>query len=212
MEKKIELSKEDERELIKLIKLSARKKSYKGTSSILYKKEKDFFVHSLYFVSKIEKMLMIIAFNFIKTYKSDNLFWHLLMMESNISQKDSLRANGAFTMPSFQINECSVEILDIQEASQEIVKNISKTHDDFIEKVRTVGGFNKYLLEQEKFANEKLIKILAYIELEDYSKANEMVVKEIEKGNRGGYINYDKDIYQYIQEYCKSLLEQGWNC
>jgi hypothetical protein len=127
-------------------------------------------------------------------------------MEDNISYRDSLRANGAFTMPSIEITQCQIEILDIKKASQDIVRIISKAHNDFIDRVKTTEGFNKYLLEQEKFAYEKLIKMLACIELMDYIRAKEMADEEIEKGNEGGFTNFDKDIYLHIQEYCEKYI------
>jgi hypothetical protein len=127
-------------------------------------------------------------------------------MEDNISYRDSLRANGAFTMPSIEISQCQIVISDIQVASLEIVQIMSKAHNDFIDRVKTSEGFNKYLLEQEKFADEKLIKMLACIEQMDYIRAKEMVDEEIEKGNRGGYTNFDKDIYLHIQEYCEKYI------
>ena len=46
--------------------------------------------------------------------------------------------------------------------------------------------------------------MLAYILLNESDKALCLAKAEIEKGNRGGYQNDGKDIYQYIVDYCKS--------
>lgn len=48
--------------------------------------------------------------------------------------------------------------------------------------------------------------MLANIELENLKKAKEVAEIEIARGNRGGFRNNDKDIYQYILEYCESNI------
>lgn len=204
--KKKELLKNLEKDLTKRLKSTSKVFKYKTISNSLYKKAEDFFVHAVYFARYTDNALKFTVWNYVKTYESDKLFWTILNMESNIDEIDSLRANGAYTMPSFKIGEYSsviTEATNLEEVSQKLMIKISMEHDAFIDSFnKSVKMFNTYLLEQKGYLREELIKMIASIELQDLRKAKEMAEKEIESGNRGGYSNNGKDIYQYISEYC----------
>lgn len=175
----------------------------------LWKGFNDFLVHSVYFVTYKEDMIQLTVWNYIKTYQADNLFWAIFDMEENIKQRDSLRANGAYTVPSLKISERSLdikELKDVEEASYTMVKFVSNEHDDFMKSVCGNSKiFNQYLLKQTGYLREELIKMIANIELQNIEVAKQMVQEEIQKGNRSGFRNNNKDIYEYILEYCKCL-------
>jgi hypothetical protein len=196
-----------EKNLIKFIKSSAKENKYKAVSNSLYKRINDFFVHSVYFITNGENCLKLVVWNYIKTYQSDNLFWEIFDMKDNIKQRDSLRANGAYTMPSFKISEHSFDIVestDLEEASGIIAKFILEEHNKFLESIYEDNKtFNQYLLNQKSYLREELIKMLANVELNDFSEARRMAQEEITKGNRGGFQNNNEDIYQYILKYCE---------
>lgn len=204
--KRKELFKHIEKELIKRLKSASKSFKYKTISNSLYKKIDDFYVHAVYFTRHTDNTLKFTVWNYVKTYESDKLFWTILDMESNINEKDSLRANGAYTMPSFKIGEFSLEITEatnLEEVSRTLMKKIAIEHYTFIDSFnKNTKMFDDYLLKQHGYLREALIKMIANIELQDLKKAKEMAEKEIESGNRGGYSNGDKDIYQYISEYC----------
>ena len=172
-----------EKALIKEFKAVAKTFKYKSISNSLYKKDNDFFMHTVYFAAYKDNALKFTVWNYVKTYKSDNLFWTIFDMRDNISEKDSLRANGAYTMPSYKSSDYSLEIQEVTNL-HEICKC--------------------FLLEQNGYLREDLIKMIANIELQNLKKAKEIAEIEIDKGNRGGFRNNDKDIYQYILEYCQS--------
>lgn len=199
-----------EKELIKEFKTVAKTFKYKSISNSLYKKNNDFFVHSVYFTRYTDNALKFTAWNYVKTYESDNLFWTIFDMKDNIGEKDSLRANGAYIMPSFKIGEYSAEIeetTDLNEASHNFMKKISTEHNNFIDSLsESTEIFDGYILGQTGYLREELIKIIANIELQDLRSAKEMVEREIMKGNRSGFRNGDKDIYQYILEYCENNI------
>lgn len=202
--------KQKEKDLSKRIKLMSKKYEYKSISSSLYKVKDGFFVHSLYYGEYSNTELMLVTWNYIKTYEADKLFWKIFDMEDNIIQKDSLRANGAFVMPSFKISENRFNIsekTDLEEKSCEIVEVIFQEHDDFIKSVcGNTQKFNQNILKKNDYLRKELIQMLAYIELQDYKSAKQMAQNEIRQGNRGGYQNKDKDIYQHILEYCEKKL------
>jgi hypothetical protein len=198
--------KKAEKDLNKLIKLSARQHDYKSISNSLYKKIDGFFVHSIYFGKYTEKGLTLVVWNCIKTYQADDLFWTIFDMKSNIGQRDSLRANGAFVAPSLKISENVFEIskvTNLDKMSHEISNTIAQEHNNFIQSFSgETQEYNRHLLNSNGYLREKLMKMLANIELQDYERAKMMAGEEIAEGNRGGYQNNDKDIYQYILEYC----------
>lgn len=158
----------------------------------------------------MDSVLKLTVWNYVKTYESDNLFWTIFDMKDNIGEKDSLRANGAYTMPSFKIGEYSLKIeatTKLNEASKNFMKKIATEHDDFIDSLsRNIKKFDCYLLERSGYLREELIKMIASIELQNFRSAKEMAEREIVKGNRGGFRNYDKDIYEYILEYCENNI------
>ena len=199
-----------EKDLYKLIKLSAKQYAYKSISNSLYKKIDDFFAHSIYFGKYTEDGLTIVVWNCIKTYQSDNLFWTAFDMQSNVEQQDSLRANGAFVAPSLKICENVFDItkmINLEKTSCEISNAIAQEHDSFVQSFSgSTQAYNHYLLNCHGYLREELMKMLASIELHDYEMAKNMAEEEIGKGNRGGYQNNDKDIYQYILEYCNRKL------
>lgn len=114
-----------EKALIKEFKEVAKTFKYKSISNSLYKKDKDFFMHSVYFTAYKDKTLKFTVWNYVKTYESDNLFWTIFDMRDNINERDSLRANGAYTMPSFKSSEYSMEIQETTNL-HEICKNFMK--------------------------------------------------------------------------------------
>lgn len=197
-----------EKALIKEFKAVAKTFKYKSISNSLYKKDNDFFMHTVYFAAYKDNALKFTVWNYVKTYKSDNLFWTIFDMRDNISEKDSLRANGAYTMPSYKSSDYSLEIQEVtnlHEICKCLMKKIVVGYDEFLNSLsRDAKKFNCFLLEQNGYLREDLIKMIANIELQNLKKAKEIAEIEIDKGNRGGFRNNDKDIYQYILEYCQS--------
>lgn len=126
--KRKELFKSIEKELTKRLKSASKSFNYKTISNSLYKKIEDFYVQAVYFTSYTKNTLKFTVWNFVKTYESDKVFWTILDMESNINEKDNLRANGAYTMPSFKIGEYSLEITEatnLEEVSRTLMKKIA---------------------------------------------------------------------------------------
>lgn len=201
----------------KAIKAIAKEYRYRVASYELYKKNGDFFLHTHHFLCMQEEKPQMVLWNYIKTYESDNLFWTIFDMESNIKERESLRAIGAFAMPSYRISE---HVLDVSEPvnetelAREVLDIVSREENDFLNLVsHNAYAFNRKILEETGYLDEKLIKMIACIELGDIEKAGRMAEEEIKKRKSGGFGNNDKDIYQYIVEYCTAKCREhnaGW--
>lgn len=192
-----------EKEIQKIIKKQSVLKGLKIVSNCIYSKIEDFFIYAVYFVQfKNEGYELVLRIN-IKPYAYDDLFWELLNMTDNITPKDSLRANGAFACPSLEWKEIAYEIVSM-DSVEEVVSNaileLKREVKLFINHIH--GDFNSYILDQSGILDEKLLKMLAYICHENYFGALKLVKSEIELGNRGGYHNEGKDIYEHILSYC----------
>lgn len=207
-EKKI--IKDKEKQIKQLLKQYAKEYGYKISSNTVFKKNDNFFVHSVWFLRYADDTLNMVVWNYIKPYYYDNIFWEIFKMLDNINSKDSLRANGAFAFPSIKISEKYFEIdnqIETEKHIQKLFEYITQVHNKAISSVdNNVTKFNHTILEQKGYLREELIKAIANIQLGDYKKALHIVEKEISYNKRGGFINNDKDIYCYIEEYCKNKL------
>lgn len=165
-----------------------------------------FFLHAMYFTRLRDDTIELVVWNYIKTYRSDDIFWTVFDMPNNIFAKDSLRANGAFTMPSFKMSEFIFKIdstMNLSDSSYDFMIKIDGEHNRFIDVVNNdVEKMNYYLLEQNGYLKEELIKMIANIELGNLGSAKCLAEREISKGNRGGFQSNSKDIYEYTLEYC----------
>ena len=195
-----------EKDIQKAIKKQCVLKSLKVISNCIYCRMEEFFIYAVYFVQlKNEGYELVLRIN-IKPYVYDDLFWEFLNMTDNINQKDSLRANGAYSCPSLELKELAYEIVNLN-SLEELVSNamleVKSESELFINQVhKKYGNFNSYILEQSGILDERLLKMLAYICNEDFGAAMKLATSEIELGNRGGYSNEGKDIYEHILNYC----------
>lgn len=204
--------KEFEKNLQKSVREIAKTHGYGMASGVLFKRTKEFFISSMYYVSYNDGISFITLLLYIKTYEYDNLFWKIFDMEENIQCKDSLRANGAFVAPSFKFMEKRVEILDLNKIdgiAQNIVLKVENECERFMSKLDyDAKKFNSYILEQEGFLREKLVKCLIMIQQGNFQDASDIIRSEILKGERGGFQNKGKEIYAYIAEYCDEFLNE----
>lgn len=187
-----------------------KKQNFKMISNCIYKVVDDYFSSAVFWLQyKEDKWTLFFRMN-IKAYHYDNLFWEIFGMPENINAKESLRANGAYVCPTFQWIEKSYEVstlelmpIDIANAINDFQNEINK----LVEKIKLEhGDFNEFILSQENILDEKLLKMIANISKKDYFVAKEIACEEIDKGQRGGYRNKGKDIYEHIIEYCGKYI------
>ncbi|MCG3087959.1 hypothetical protein [Sporosarcina cyprini] len=188
-----------EKETIAYLKKTLSPEGYAFASDTFYKKEKDFFIHVVFLVAKIEKMPHLVWRMHIKPYEYDNIFWENLDMAENIKRKDSLRATGAFTAPSYKYGECIIELDDVPSSCESAIKDFTHKTETFLSNLEwDIHKFNKFILESEGIRRGNLLKVLANIQMKDYKAAMNIAKTELENGENGGYQNNGKDIYEHI--------------
>ncbi|MHC1723773.1 MAG: hypothetical protein AB9836_11300 [Aminipila sp.] len=202
----MKINQETEKIIITNIRQEAKKQGVKMISNCIYKVVGDYFAYSVFWIQCIEdKWTLFLRMN-IKAYNYDNLFWTIFEMVENINSKESLRANGAYASPVFQFAEKSYELGIIEEMPKDIAKVIMDFENEikkFAEIIKfQYGNFDLFILSKNNISDEKLIKMLANISQGNHSAAKEMAIIEMKQGNRGGYKNKGKDIYEYVVEYC----------
>jgi hypothetical protein len=200
-----------EKEIQTLIKQQAKKQGFNVVSNCIYKIIDNYFIYSVFWIQKNESNWKLYLRMNIKPYNYDNLFWEIFDMADNVNAKDSLRANGAFICPSIQWHEKPYELGHSEHYNTEIVNAIldfQKETDEFIFYLNEkYPSFNSFVVDQQNILDEKLLKMIANISEGDYSLACKMADNEVIDGNRGGYKNKGKDIYEYIIEYCKKRIK-----
>lgn len=202
---------EKEKIIMSNLRREAKKQNFKMISNCIYKVVEDYFSYAVFWVQYNEdKWTLFLRMN-IKAYNYDNLFWEIFEMSENINAKESLRANGAYVCPSFQWIEKSYEVstlelmhIDIANAIDDFQYEINK----LVEMIKLeYGDFHAFILSKENILDGKLLKMIANISKKDYFIAKEIACEEIDKGQRGGYRNQGKDIYEYIIEYCNKSIK-----
>ena len=200
-----------QKEVEKIAKKYAKKEEFKGISNIIYKRVDDLFIFIIFFIRKNKGYFELSVSMEVKLNEYDNLFWKIFKMESNISERESLRANGAFACPSVEIQEKTYKITEenYEEVTILAVEEFYQILNVFLENLkRNYIDFNDYVLKQEDILNDKLLKMLANISIHKILDAKQMVTEEIKLGNRGGYGNEGLDIYEHILNYCNKLLKE----
>ena len=201
-----------EKEIQKIIKKQAKIQKFNVISNCIYKKTDRYFSYSVFWIQCIENQYRLFFRMNIKLYSYDDLFWTISNMKDNITAKDSLRANGAYACPPIQWMEKSYEIKQsdvYDEAVSNAILDFQKEIEKFILLLNEkYGDFDSYVLEQSDILDEKLMKIIANISKGKCNIARDMAVTEIKNGNRGGYRNEGRDMYEYIVEYCEEQLKK----
>lgn len=198
--------KEFEKSVHNTMRKISKEYGYKIISNSLYKISGDFFLHGVFFTRIDQDKLKVFIRMYAKLYKSDDIFWTIFDMKENISQKESLRANGAFVAPSIQFSETWFEISNL-EACENIcrlaIEKFIEEEKRFLESINgDVSQLRAYISEHQGMMNEMLIKMLVAIQLGDYQTALKMAKDELEIGKRGCFQNNGKDIYEYTVDYC----------
>lgn len=202
--------KEKEKTIINNIKQEAKKQNFKVISNCIYKEVEDYFVFAVFWVQPNQDNWTLSLRMNIKANSYDNLFWDILVMPENKNAKASLRANGAFACPPFQWNEKSYNVCMLDGMKREIASAINDFNNEINNLIDEISinfvEFNSFILSQEHIIDEKLLEMIANISKKDFAAAKRIAHTEIEKGQRGGYRNKGKDIYEFVIEYCNKHI------
>ena len=135
----------------------------------------------------------------IKKYSYDDIFWEIINMEKNSNEPDSLRAIGAFKASGIRILDMKVKLEDNVEAFiKDLIVQIEEATETFLNET----SVNEYVISHEGFFDEKILKVLAYIDMEMKDKALELAEKEVSNGNTGRFENEGKGFFEWT---CKKL-------
>lgn len=199
-----------EKEVKQIIKKQAKKHGFNVSSNCIYKRYNKYFTYSVFWIRCIENQFKLFFRMNIKLYNYDNLFWDIFDMKDNITAKDSLRANGAYTCPSIQWKEKSYDIKQFDSTEEDVdnaILDFQKEIDSFIINLNdNYGSFDSYVLSHTDILDQKLMEMLANISKQNYRAARDIAIIEVKNGNRGGYSNKGKDIFEYIIKYCEGEL------
>jgi hypothetical protein len=193
----------------KIIKNVSKKKSCNSVSNCIYKRINDYFVHGVYFVRFINGQYMLTVRLNIKQYYYDDIFWEVIDMKDNIHQRENLHANGAYVAPSIQWKENTYIITDtecIEEICNIVIDDFEYDCRSFIDKIISeYSNFDSFALHQADIMDEKLIKMLANINMGKYTDAETIAENELKQGHGGRFQNNGIDINEYILMYCRMM-------
>lgn len=203
-----EILKEIEKAVKYEMKQNINRADCKIVSNCIYKKLDDYFVSAIYFVRFSDNQYKLTLRYNIKLYYYDNIFWEVFDMKENSMQKDSFRANGAYTAPTIQWEEKIYTITNVSDAEQACVEAINEFNTEskiFIEKILSeYGNFDSFILKQAGIMDEMLLKMLANINMKKYADAEYIANTELKQGRGGRFQNNGIDINEYVLMYCRS--------
>lgn len=191
-DKQMKLDKNQQKELINVIRKYVRERGYKFREDCIYKVKNNAFIHCDIVILNSEKLLYSI---YIKNYEYDNIFWKIMQMEDNVKESDSLRANGAFISPSILLKKGEMELSDkYEKLATELTELIDINELDFLGKY----DIDEYLIEKNDYLHKEILKCLAYINKGKKSEAIKIAQLAVDNGKIGGYINEGKGFFEWL--------------
>ena len=208
-----ELLKEIEKAIQIAIRCETKSTNCKLISNSIYERVDNCFAHAVWFVRFYDNQYQLVIRAYIKPYSYDSLFWTIFGMEENLKQRDGFRANGAYVAPSIQRAEKIYVVkskTDVEAMCSNVICDFTLGSKEFITKVITeYGNFDSYIFNQSGVMDEKLLKMLAYINLNDYSSAMSIAQDEIEQGRTGRFENKGIGINEHIMNYCIAKIHSA---
>ena len=198
--------KDIDKEIATALKNHVKQFGYKKIDCYAYKKYKDYFV-SICFDSGDSA---VTTRAYIKPFFIDDLFWDVFDISSNKDRPMSLRANGAFTIHGIAPVEKRGKIKESLDEIDLIVQTLFKETDEEI--IRFIDGLgddvdNYIVVAQQLERDVSLQKMLFHIKNNRFEQALELAKEELSKGNHGGYGTGDKNIYDFVVDYCNKRLK-----
>ncbi len=199
-----------EKQVQSVFKANAKTIGYRYSSTSLYCKIENYFIHSIWFIRFLEGQYQLVLRPCIKQYDYDSQFWEIFNMEENEKQKDSFRANGAFVAPSVQWTELIYNITEndaMDEFVNAVLNDFGKACHLIISKIASeFSDFDSYVLSLTGIMDESLLKMLAYVNTSRYTEALELAQSEIAQGRLGRFENKGIGINEYVVQFCKKKM------
>lgn len=188
----MKLDKNQQKELVNIIRAYAKKNGYKTRSNSIYCIKENAFVHCDYLIINSEKIIYRI---YVKEYEYDNIFWEVMQMKENANQNNSLRACGAFKAPSILLKKGEIELTyNYEHQAEDFVKLIDECSCDFIKKY----DIDEYIINNDVGIDNEILKCLALFHLNKNEEALRIAKDSIDNGNKGNYENEGKAFFEWV--------------
>ena len=130
-----------------------------------------------------------------KKMSFDNIFWTIMDMEDNIRRGNTLRVNGAFTASGILISGDNINLTDDMEGiAEDFVDNATSEFANFMENNDIID----YIFSHDQIFDWEILKCLAYIDADEIAKAVDLARGQIEKGDRGRFVNANKGFFERV--------------
>ncbi len=205
--------KELDKIIVDSIRADMKSNKLKSKGGVLYRRLGDYFIYIRFSVTGINNDILRARGN-IKPFVSDDIFWEVFNVQSNIDEPMSLRANGAFKVDGFEAFYEDAEFKSL-ESLQTLSKELFEKSYKYLEQL--VISFNSYndFLDFTKAQTKKqlydfdLTNMLLQIYEKNYKDAKENAIRCMENNKYGRFSNEGKYIYEYIVDYCNKFIERN---
>lgn len=197
----MKIEKQKQKQLVQFVKERANDMGFQVKENSMYKKLEENFFHTDYLIVNSEKIVYRV---YVKKYSYDDIFWNIMNMQENIKKKDSLRAIGAYKSPSILIEKGEISLNnEIGKLAQDFVTHICDISNEFIKKYR----LSDYIVTKTDLLWGEMLKCIAYIDMGILTEAEKIAKKEVDKGEKGAFINEGKGFYEWVLEYLRNLSD-----
>lgn len=201
MRKRREIEKAIKKEFLRPI---GKSHGYKTIDGIPYCVH-DGWLYSIYVFNTQNEVHMVIN---VKPVVIDEIFWTVFEMKEEAEKKPfSFHVNAAFVPWSFWLEEWQIPISEAEEV-QSVLEQAFTDADGkiagYCEQVKTIQDF-KELVQNHEPVNH-LNCILCDIALGNLKSALKTTEEELSKQRSGGFACGERDIYEYVRQYCKNRL------
>ena len=198
--------KEIEKQISATLKKIAKTYGFRAVSCSVYHKNNSYFFNAIHFVQSKENEIFLTMRTTVKLYCYDDILWEIMDMSENSLHKDSLRANGAFAAPVVQMYEKDYSVSDISDIEitcKEAIDEFAKSSDDFIAHIdEEHADFDSFVINRTGVPHDDLIKMIAYIHLQDFSSAKKLAEYELSHKRGGRFRNKGIDVNEFVVRFC----------
>ncbi len=185
-------NKQLQKEYVKQIQKKAKESGYKAPQHMFYKIQDDNLLYAYFAFAFTGNLVYRLE---TKKMSFDNIFWIIMDMEDNIKRGNTLRVNGAFSAPGILIEGDIITLTeDIDGISDAFVDHATSKFANFMKNNDIID----YIFSHEQISDLEILRCLAYIDSDEVSKAVGLAKGQVEKGNRGRFVNADKGFFERI--------------
>ena len=188
----MKMDKQLRKEYIKKIQEKAKKSGYKAPLHMFYKVQDDNLLYAYFTIIPAGDLVYRLE---TKKMSFDNIFWTIMDMEDNIRRGNTLRVNGAFTASGILISGDNINLTDDMEGIAEaFVDNATSEFANFMDNNDIID----YIFSHDQIFDWEILKCLAYIDADEIAKAVDLAREQIEKGDRGRFVNANKGFFERV--------------